>query len=97
MTTQTETDPGSPTVPVDESMTARAAAVADAVQRYIAGKPDLAVSVYGIAFDALTTKLRSDPGGLAELEPWLTLAVGIYNYVVAGEGSPAISELLAVE
>lgn len=81
----------------DVDMTARAAAVADAVQRYVSAKPDLASSVYGIAFDALSSKLRTDPAGLADLEPWLTLAVGIYNYVVAGEGSPAISELLAVE
>lgn len=73
----------------------RATAIADAIQRSVSARLDLASSLYGIGLDALSSRLRSDPTFLTELEPWVLLFVGVFNYVRTGEPDEHADALLA--
>lgn len=79
----------------DPAMMARGVEIADAIQRAVAARPDLAVSLYGIGLDALSTRLRHEPAFMLELDPWLRLAVGVYDYVIAGIPSAPVDRLVA--
>lgn len=81
--------------PIDPAILDRAGKVADAIQAAVSARPDVAVSLYGIGLDALSTKLRTEPGFLDEIEPWVLLGVGIFNYVRTGDSDESVDALLA--
>ena len=82
---------------MDDAARDRARAIGEAIQRAVSGRLDLAVSPVGIGLDALSSMMIHNPEALAELSGFLTLAVEVWNHVVAGDTSPAVAGLLAGE
>jgi hypothetical protein len=74
---------------------ARSIEVADAIQRAVSGRPDIAVSIIGIGLDALSSGLRHDPDSLLDMAPWIALAHDVFAYVTEGTTTPALRALQA--
>ncbi len=80
-------DGGDPRTPptLDAAGIARAQAVADAIDRYVAADVDLATSVVGMGLDAMAGALRGRAAETYdEIGPWVALAADVLAYVGTG-------------
>lgn len=75
-------------------MHARSREVGHALQHAVAGDPGMAVSIVGIGIDALSSVLINSPDQLPGFGGWVELIDGVYRYVMIGERSSAIDQLL---
>jgi len=80
-------------IPATE-MTERARQIANAMQTAVAARPDLAVSIYGIAIDAISNGLANDPERIMASGPWLVLIVAAFNYIADGSDPDGIAATL---
>jgi hypothetical protein len=82
------------TADLDPAIVERAGEIAAAMQSAVAARPELAVSVYGIAIDALSTGLANDPARILAAGPWLVLIVAAYNYIADGSDPDGVASAL---
>ncbi len=83
------------TVELSDEARARAVEIGTAIQRAVAARPDVAVSIIGVGLDALSSGLRSKPESIVDMAPWLNLAVDVFNYVLTAETTDALDALRA--
>ncbi len=80
---------------LDDAGRARARAVSDAIQEYVATRPDLASSVVGMGLDAASSAIRSKPDEtIDQLGPWLALVVDAFNYITTGAIGATLADML---
>jgi hypothetical protein len=78
-----------------ETVEGRSAAIGNAVQNIVAADPGLALSLFGAGLDALSSMLIHKPDEFVNLGGWVRLIAGAYEFVVTGESSAAVDDLLA--
>jgi hypothetical protein len=87
--TQAAPDPG-----LSDEARARARAIGDAIQAAVSKRPDIAVSPVGMGLDLLSGLLIRDPDRALDIEPWITLAAGCFDYIATGRRSRDVDDLL---
>ena len=73
----------------------RSAEVGWALQRVVARDPDLASSIVGVGVDALSSMLINQPDEIPRMAGWIELINGIRAYVMEGDATDTIADLLA--
>jgi hypothetical protein len=73
----------------------RSREVGQAIQRAVSADPTLAVSIVGIGLDALSGVLIHSPDQLPSFAGWVELIDAVYGYVMRGQRSPRIDDLLS--
>lgn len=80
---------------LDQVRDDRSREVGAAIQRTVAADPGLAVSIVGIGLDQLSSVLIHSPDQLPGFGGWIDLIDAVYGYVMRGERTPVLDELLS--